>query len=557
MSTDPSEARVPERPDHSASRAGMWRAGRSAAIVLGTALAFKLLSDFSSTYAESWGASYLFPPAALSVAAGAAWGIWGVLGILAGVFLSPWGAATTPGTLVLFALVNGFTAAVPAWFLRPPRGATSERLRRLALFGVGINNAGSALLGSLFLVLLGRLPAEPYRIADNLLSWWVADVVAVLVLGLPLLLLVAPAVLLDDDFRRVLDAWWRDRRKPLTCAALLVASVLALAGLDQLGWSYPEWATVTLVAPIAWAAFQGGLGAAIWVNLPVSLVYFSLTVLPAMVGYERAPAEVLVPAYSVLAFFSLFSVVAGYLAGRNRQLLAHVRRQQTQLERDFERTVRSLAAAIEAKDERTVGHVQRVGDLALRLGEELGLDEGQLGHLRYAALLHDVGKIGVPEAVLNKAGPLDPGERHLMQQHVEIGMRILGSIEVLADALPMVQFHQERWDGRRDGVQYPAYYGLRAEAIPLGARILAVVDAFDAMTNDRPYRRARPIEEALSELEAEAGRQFDPRVVNVLVHLVRTEGARPRARRRGSDGGPPSQGPGADLGATPGSAPAG
>jgi HD-GYP domain-containing protein (c-di-GMP phosphodiesterase class II) len=133
--------------------------------------------------------------------------------------------------------------------------------------------------------------------------------------------------------------------------------------------------------------------------------------------------------------------------------------------------------------------------------------------------------------VLNKPGPLDAAETALMQRHVDIGLRILGAIEVLHDVLPLVEFHQERWDGRREGVSFPGYTGLAGESIPIGARILAVVDAFDAMTNDRPYRSARSVEAALAELEAESARQFDPRVVEAMTNLVRAEGPNARSRR--------------------------
>ncbi len=140
--------------------------------------------------------------------------------------------------------------------------------------------------------------------------------------------------------------------------------------------------------------------------------------------------------------------------------------------------------------------------------------------LSYGALLHDVGKIGVPESILNKEGSLDEAETVVMHRHVEIGLRILGNIEVLREVLPLVKYHQERWDGKRDGVAYPGYFGLRGENIPLGARILAVIDALDAITNDRPYRKARTLPQALVELDREAGGQFDPRVVAVLHELL-------------------------------------
>ena len=510
---------------------------RVAAIVVGTAVAFKVLSDVSAQFSEAWGASFVFPAAALSLAAGGAWGLWGVAGVVGGVFLSPWGAANTPWALAMFAIVNAVTALIPALVLRPARGSGGQRLVRLVLYGVVVNNLASALLGTSALVLLGRLPLAGAPVADNLLVWWVSDAVPCLVVGLPLLLSLAPELVLDEGALAVARSWRFETRKVLICMALLIAAMVTVALLERADWVHAQWGVVGLVTPIALAAFQGGLGAAIWMNLPVCVAYLGLSVLPSLFEVEGSLRELIVPAYGVLIFFSAFGLIGGFLAGRNRQALNDARRDQHRLKRDFERTVRSLAAAIEAKDANTVGHLQRVSNLVLRLGEELGLSGVELERLRYAALLHDVGKIGVPEAVLNKPGPLDAAETALMQQHVGIGLRILGAIEVLHDVLPLVEFHQERWDGRREGVPFPGYIGLAGEAIPIGARILAVVDAFDAMTNDRPYRSARPVEAALAELEAESGRQFDPAVVAAMVQLVRAEGPNARSRREQSSDG--------------------
>jgi putative nucleotidyltransferase with HDIG domain len=201
-----------------------------------------------------------------------------------------------------------------------------------------------------------------------------------------------------------------------------------------------------------------------------------------------------------------------------------VRAQQLRLERDFERTVASLAAAIEAKDPTTEGHVQRVAQLSVLVGRKLGLDDRKLRTLRYGAMLHDVGKIGVPEEILNKPGGLTPEEKDLMEQHVEIGLRIIRDVEGLHEIDPLIRYHQERWDGARTGVRYPGYFGLAGEEIPLEARILSVVDAFDAITHDRPYRSGSPVEIAIEELRRESGRQFDPRLVEALIDVVREGG---------------------------------
>jgi putative two-component system response regulator len=185
--------------------------------------------------------------------------------------------------------------------------------------------------------------------------------------------------------------------------------------------------------------------------------------------------------------------------------------------------VAALANAVEAKDLLTERHCQRLATLSGLLAQRINLPIEEREALVYGALLHDVGKIGVPERVLNKPGPLTPSEKREMERHVEIGLRILRDIEWLSEIEPLIRYHQERWDGATQGVNYPGYFGLDGDRIPLGARVLAVVDAFDAITHDRPYRRGRPMRAAVAELEREAGKQFDPRVVRALLAVVRRE----------------------------------
>jgi len=492
--------------------------------MLATAVAFVLLSQVAEFFSESYGASFIFPPAGVSLAASVAFGPWGVLGVLLGVAASPWGAAAlSPLAMVLFSIVHASAALIPALTLRRPSGPTGRRLGRVALFGVLLPSLASGWLGSLALAWLGRLEWTAGALLNNLLAWWVADTMACLILGTPLLLALFPESLLDDFGRRLFEEWRRNTRQLALAGLALVVSMVVLWASYRLDWGFPAWMAVGLLAPVALASAQGGLGGAIWMNFPVCLAYFGLTVLPALSVHTGPSREVLAPGYLVAGFFCFFGALGGALSGRNRQLLEHVQQQQAQLERDFERTVVSLAAAIEAKDPTTVGHVQRVARLAERLGQELGLAGRDLKCLAYGALLHDVGKIGVPESILNKPGPLDVVETEAMHGHVEIGLRILGNIEVLREVLPLVKYHQERWDGRRAGVAYPGYFGVRGENIPLGARILAVVDALDAITNQRPYRQARDLAQALAELEHEAGGQFDPRVVAVLRELLERE----------------------------------
>lgn len=174
------------------------------------------------------------------------------------------------------------------------------------------------------------------------------------------------------------------------------------------------------------------------------------------------------------------------------------------------RTVEALALAIEAKDAGTHDHLQRVRVYATEIGRELGMKEPDLEALRAAALLHDIGKLAVPEHIISKPGRLTPEEFEKMKIHPLVGAEILEEVKFPYPVVPIVRAHHEKWDG----LGYP--YGLSGENIPLGARILAVVDCFDALTSDRQYRRAVTPEEAMEIVSAESGRSFDPAVVGVL-----------------------------------------
>lgn len=182
------------------------------------------------------------------------------------------------------------------------------------------------------------------------------------------------------------------------------------------------------------------------------------------------------------------------------------------VEANFEQTLKSLANAIEANDLYTKGHCERVKDLALMLGHRLALDKETLKALEHAAILHDIGKIGVPSQILNKEGAFTQEEQALVRKHSEIGSQIIGNIDFLASSVPIVHQHHERIDG----TGYPQ--GLTGDAIHLGARILAIADAYDAMTSSRAYRK-QPLDTrtAIHELEKWRGRQFDPELVGEFI----------------------------------------
>jgi len=185
------------------------------------------------------------------------------------------------------------------------------------------------------------------------------------------------------------------------------------------------------------------------------------------------------------------------------------------LERTFLSTVEALANALEAKDAYTSSHARWICDMAIEVGRELGLDARRLKRLELGALFHDIGKIGIPASILMKAGPLTPRERAVIEQHPELGERILAPIEQLSEVRPIVRACHERYDGRG----YPDHLG--GDAIPLEARIIFACDAFHAMTTDRPYREALTVEEAFQRLEEASGTQFDPRVVSICLRVLR------------------------------------
>ncbi len=190
-----------------------------------------------------------------------------------------------------------------------------------------------------------------------------------------------------------------------------------------------------------------------------------------------------------------------------------------QLERTFLETVEALANALEANDEYTSSHARWITDLALKVGEELGLGGSSLKRLELGALFHDIGKIGIPETILSKPGPLTPEEREVVETHPELGEKIIAPIDRLEEVRPIVRHCHERYDG----AGYPDR--LSGEEIPIESRIILVCDAYHAMTTDRPYRRRLPAEEALRRLEEAAGTQFDPRVVDVCARVLTSLGA--------------------------------
>ena len=207
-----------------------------------------------------------------------------------------------------------------------------------------------------------------------------------------------------------------------------------------------------------------------------------------------------------------------------RQLLIERREYHTLLERRVEEatrelqnayraTLEALGSALDSRDVGTEAHSRRVHGYALATARTFGVPEADIPDLEHGVLLHDIGKIGIPDAILLKAGPLTPEQWQIMRRHPEIGKRLIQGVPFLRGAIPIVYCHHEKWDGSG----YPR--GLKGEEIPLGARIFSVVDAFDAMTFDRPYSKAVPFEAAYTEIKRCTGAHFDPSVVEAFLRV--------------------------------------
>lgn len=183
------------------------------------------------------------------------------------------------------------------------------------------------------------------------------------------------------------------------------------------------------------------------------------------------------------------------------------------LSASYDSTLNALAAALDLRDRETEGHSRRVVEYTARLAKEIGLDNKTITEFRRGALIHDIGKIGVPDAVLHKPGPLDPEERKIIEKHPQAGYEMLLGISYLQEEIKIVLAHQEKWDG----TGYPL--NLQGDMIPLGARLFAIADTFDALTSDRPYRKGRPYEVARQIIVEESGKQFDPQAVQAFLAI--------------------------------------
>jgi putative nucleotidyltransferase with HDIG domain len=373
------------------------------------------------------------------------------------------------------------------------------------------------------LVVVGALEASATTFRDDVKVSLSNNVVLVLLivagpaLAIASTLAVAPAVARRASTQRCLRAVFNAAQVALCAAG---ASVIYVSITRFLEASFPDAGSLLALAvasivyslinhalvavPVAITSAESFLGAfrTVVLSLALQIPNVGLTALAATLMLYVSPwALALVAVPAVIARFALLSY--------------------ERVDEAYDRLVRGFVKAIEVKDCYTRGHSERVSMLSVEVARELGVAYEERRVARYAALLHDVGKIGVPLCIINKPGPLDDEEFERIKQHPTIGAEILRDIDFLAPALDIVRHHHERLDGRG----YPD--GIGADELPRSVRIVTAVDAFDAMTSTRSYRRALGVEEALEELRRCAGRQVDGEVVEALARTIDRVGWQP------------------------------
>jgi hypothetical protein len=510
----------------------------------GVRLAMSFAAGLAGELVRGWTGGLLFPlTPAISLVSGALFGGLGVLGAGLGQFAAVWLLLRDARTALLLA-ASFCCSGVAGWLVFrfvPRLGRGLPNLRSfLWLLAAGLGGA-----------LAGALPAFlPFHLLPPTEApgeWVWARVSGALV---SLALLAPPLLLLADRRARrwmvpfpgeVFEPSLRPEREiaftgeetvllpappparertlglPIGASMVLSAAVAALTLVRLLPAGSSGWTVLLYLLPVLWAALYFGLRGGILAASGSGVCHLvGLAFLAVGTGALRLGNAVW-SGRADLLILSLAGALVGWSRERELALREELVEMNRLLRRDLVRVSDALIHAIEAKDLYTGGHLRRVSDYAVAVGEKLGLRGRDLETLHYASLLHDVGKLGVPESVLHKEGPLDAMETEVMRRHPEIGARMLEKMDLLAGAAPLVLHHQERYDGVVDG-QHPGYpRGLAGEQIPLGARIISVVDAYDAMTTTRPYREALPAEKAADVLRRERGRQFDPKVVDAFL----------------------------------------
>ena len=306
--------------------------------------------------------------------------------------------------------------------------------------------------------------------------------------------------------------WLMNRKGKVLPAANLAISLVILASLVLGDAQYIEYLMIVFALPVGMSSFIIRPTSSFWF---AGLTAAGYTISSLLTNYTWE--------YNLTAIIGLFALAfmtwatasqLEHTLSQNDKLLHDLQKSNDEIQTAYRTTLEGWSRALEIRDRETQGHTKRVTDLTLRIARRMGFDDERLNHIHRGVLLHDIGKLGIPDDILRKPGPLTEKEIRIMRLHPQIAYELLKPIAYLNTALNIPRYHHEKWDG----TGYPA--GLEGDSIPLEARIFAVVDVFDALTHDRVYHKAMDFEEALEYIHSEAGKHFDPDVVEVFIREV-------------------------------------
>lgn len=309
--------------------------------------------------------------------------------------------------------------------------------------------------------------------------------------------------------------WWMNQKGRVLPAANGAITFTILGSVLLSGPEYLEYMMVVFALPIGMSSFIIRPSSSFTYATLTAIAY---TVASILTGYVWEYNLTAIGALFALAFMTW--VTARQLENtldENEELVRVLKQSNIEIQEAYESTLEGWSRALEIRDRETEGHAQRVTELTMHIARKLGFSEEELVHIHRGALLHDIGKLGIPDDILRKPGPLTEQELRIMRLHPQIAVDLLTSIEYLRPALNIPRYHHEKWDGSG----YP--HGLRGEDIPLEARIFAVIDVYDALSSDRPYRKAMPYAEVMQYIRAESGKHFDPAIVNLFIAEIENE----------------------------------
>jgi putative nucleotidyltransferase with HDIG domain len=307
----------------------------------------------------------------------------------------------------------------------------------------------------------------------------------------------------------IVGLWFLNRRGNTRLVGIGMALFLSIGTSFLYSPDNPSNGIVMYVLPVFIASFVVEPKASFWVY-GISFLTYTLS----MYQTDRFLNYDLTGMTALLVVATITWVTSDRLEhtiSTNTALYKDLQISNRELQESYETTLEGWSRALDLRDKETEGHTKRVTELTLCIAKAMGFTQEQLVQVRRGALLHDIGKMGVPDTILHKQGPLDEAEWQVMKRHPDLACELLTPIKYLQPALDIPHYHHERWDG----TGYPNK--LKGEDIPLAARIFAVVDVFDALTSDRPYREPWPREKALDHIRSQAGKHFDPMVVEVFL----------------------------------------